>query len=113
MSLLTSAATAQGFNARNFSRKSHPGPLCWFLHTCPSDFSSFTTNDYLKARMRHWLGGADLPDQKPIDTISIERDFSPASANVYRFSSKEIHVTSGLYCYGYRFYDPNLQRWPN
>src|SRR5262249_53161636 len=36
---------------------------------------------------------------------------SLASANVYRFSSKEIHVNSGLYYYLYRFYDPNLQRW--
>ncbi len=36
-----------------------------------------------------------------------------ASANVYRFSSKEIHVKSGMYYYGYRFYDPNLQRWLN
>jgi len=36
-----------------------------------------------------------------------------ASANVYRFSSKEIHVNSGMYYYGYRFYDPNLQRWMN
>ncbi len=36
-----------------------------------------------------------------------------ASANVYRFSSKELHVNSGLYYYGYRFYDPNTQRWLN
>jgi RHS repeat-associated protein len=36
-----------------------------------------------------------------------------ASANVYRFSSKELHVNSGLYYYGYRWYHPNLQRWPN
>jgi len=36
-----------------------------------------------------------------------------ASANVYRFSSKEIHVNSGLYYYGYRWYSPNLQRWLN
>jgi len=35
------------------------------------------------------------------------------SDNVYRFSSKELHAKSGLYYYGYRFYDPNLQRWPN
>jgi RHS repeat-associated protein len=33
--------------------------------------------------------------------------------NVYRFSSKEVHLNSGMYYYGYRFYDPNLQRWPN
>src|SRR5207249_1596393 len=38
---------------------------------------------------------------------------SLASANVYRFSSKEIHVNSGIYYYLYRFYDPNLQRWIN
>jgi len=36
-----------------------------------------------------------------------------ASDNVYRFSSKETHVNSGMYYYGYRFYDPNLQRWIN
>jgi RHS repeat-associated protein len=36
-----------------------------------------------------------------------------AGANVYRFSSKEWHHPSGLYYYGYRFYDPNLQRWLN
>jgi len=36
---------------------------------------------------------------------------SLAGANVYRFSSKEIHVKSGMYYYGYRWYDPNLQRW--
>jgi RHS repeat-associated protein len=34
-----------------------------------------------------------------------------ASANVYRFSSKEVHANSGMYYYLYRFYDPNLQRW--
>ncbi len=36
-----------------------------------------------------------------------------ASANLYRFSSKEFMYNSGLYYYGYRFYDPNLQRWLN
>ena len=36
-----------------------------------------------------------------------------ADANLMRFSSKEEHVPSGLYYYGYRFYDPNLQRWLN
>jgi RHS repeat-associated protein len=38
---------------------------------------------------------------------------SLASANKYRFSSKEWNDNSGLYYYLYRFYDPNLQRWPN
>jgi RHS repeat-associated protein len=36
-----------------------------------------------------------------------------AATNVYRFSSKEVHGSSGMYCYLYRFYDPNLQRWIN
>ena len=36
-----------------------------------------------------------------------------ASANVNRFSSKEQHINSGLYYYGFRWYSPNLQRWLN
>ncbi len=36
-----------------------------------------------------------------------------AGANKYRFSSKEWNDNAGLYYYLYRFYDPNLQRWPN
>src|SRR5262249_50221078 len=33
--------------------------------------------------------------------------------NVYRFSSKELHINSGYYYYGYRFYYPAGQRWIN
>ena len=36
-----------------------------------------------------------------------------ADVNVYRFSSKEYHPASGIYYYGRRFYDPNLQSWLN
>ncbi|MBI3851786.1 MAG: RHS repeat-associated core domain-containing protein [Verrucomicrobia bacterium] len=36
-----------------------------------------------------------------------------ADANLYRFSSKECHPSSGLIYFGRRFYDPNLQRWIN
>jgi RHS repeat-associated protein len=36
-----------------------------------------------------------------------------AEANRMRFSSKLWHEPSRLYSYGYRFYDPNLQRWIN
>ena len=36
-----------------------------------------------------------------------------AEANVYRFSSKEWDGNAGVYYYGYRFYEPNLQRWVN
>jgi RHS repeat-associated protein len=36
-----------------------------------------------------------------------------ADVNYYRFSSKEYHVNSGLYYFGRRFYEPQLQRWIN
>jgi RHS repeat-associated protein len=36
-----------------------------------------------------------------------------AQINTIRYSSKEIDLKSGNYYYGNRFYDPNLQRWPN
>src|SRR5207302_3908067 len=36
-----------------------------------------------------------------------------SDANTYRFSSKEIHPNTGFYYYGYRFFDPNTQRWLN
>jgi RHS repeat-associated protein len=44
---------------------------------------------------------------------TISSSGSLATANIYRFSSKEFHVNSGMYYYGYRFYDPYLQRWIN
>jgi RHS repeat-associated protein len=36
-----------------------------------------------------------------------------STANLYRFSSKEQHINGGMYYYGYRFYEPSLQRWIN
>jgi RHS repeat-associated protein len=36
-----------------------------------------------------------------------------ADANLYRFSSKELHANAGLVYYLYRFYEPGLQRWLN
>jgi RHS repeat-associated protein len=36
-----------------------------------------------------------------------------AAANLYRFSSKEVHANSGLVYYLYRYYEPSLQRWMN
>ena len=44
---------------------------------------------------------------------TISKSGSLADGNVYRFSSKELHVNSGLYYYLYRFYDPQSQRWLN
>lgn len=36
-----------------------------------------------------------------------------ADVNLYRFSSKEFDLNSGLIYFGLRFYGPNLQRWIN
>lgn len=36
-----------------------------------------------------------------------------ADVNLLRFSGKEYHPRSGLYYYGFRYYQPNLQRWLN
>ena len=44
---------------------------------------------------------------------TISSSGSLADENVYRFSSKEVHANSGMYYYGYRFYDPSLQRFIN
>jgi RHS repeat-associated protein len=38
---------------------------------------------------------------------------SEAANNPFRFSSKEYRDNSGFYYFGYRWYDPNHQRWPN
>jgi len=38
---------------------------------------------------------------------------SLAAGNTYRYSSKEVDLRSEAYYYGYRYYQPNLQRWVN
>jgi RHS repeat-associated protein len=43
----------------------------------------------------------------------LEKAGQLADVNHITFSSKEFHAISGLYYYGLRFYDPNLQRWLN
>ena len=44
---------------------------------------------------------------------TLSADGPLAATNVYRFSSKELMLNSGLYYYLYRFYDTSLQRWLN
>jgi RHS repeat-associated protein len=43
----------------------------------------------------------------------VKKSGALADANLYRFSSKEVHIADGLYYYGFRYYEPNLQRWLN
>jgi RHS repeat-associated protein len=49
----------------------------------------------------------------PFGNTILDSAHALSSANPYAFSSKELHASSGMYYYGYRFYDPNLQRWIN
>ena len=60
------------------------------------------------------INGSQTPVAKYLydpfgNTISMSGPL--ADANTYRFSSKEIHPASGLYYFGQRWYNPNLQRW--
>jgi RHS repeat-associated protein len=38
---------------------------------------------------------------------------SQAASNLYRYQTKEVHASSGLYDFGFRFYSPSLGRWLN
>ena len=38
---------------------------------------------------------------------------SKANDFAHRFSTKPLDLTTGLYYYGYRYYDPNTGRWPS
>jgi RHS repeat-associated protein len=59
-------------------------------------------NQQLAAKYLYGPFGNMLAMSGPLETF-----------NKYRFSSKEWDENSGLYYYGYRFYDPGLQRWLN
>jgi len=61
-----------------------------------------STNQQIAARYLYDPFGNTLSASGPL-----------ADVNLYRFSSKELHAASGLIYYLYRFYDANLQRWPN
>jgi RHS repeat-associated protein len=43
----------------------------------------------------------------------ISKNGALADANLYRFSSKELHPRSGTYYFLYRLYSPELQKWLN
>jgi RHS repeat-associated protein len=63
-------------------------------------------------------GGDSRPDhrersERPVGSGNLLVSSGPlASANPYRFSSKE-HDATGLAYYGYRYYSPELGRWIN
>ena len=44
---------------------------------------------------------------------AIARSGTQADANSFRFSSKYCDGETGLYYYGYRYYSPDMGRWPN
>ena len=84
--------------------RSHPGNKHFYYH---ADANGNVTaivnqNQTLVAQYRYDPFGGLVSQSGPL-----------AEINLYRFSSKEFHPPSGLYYYGYLFYDPNLQRWLN
>ena len=84
--------------------RTHPGAKHFYYH---ADANGNVTaivnqNQTLVAQYRYDPFGGLVSQSGPL-----------AEINLYRFSSKEFHPPSGLYYYGYRFYDPNLQRWLN
>ena len=84
--------------------RTHPGNKHFYYH---ADANGNVTaivnqNQTLVAQYRYDPFGGLVSQSGPL-----------AEINLYRFSSKEFHPPSGLYYYGYRFYDPNLQRWLN
>jgi len=79
----------------------------WTTHACyhadgNGNITCLITNQTVVATYRY------DPYGRPLGSSG-----SLAGASLYRFSSKPIHVNSGLYYYGYRFYSPELQRWMN
>ncbi len=44
---------------------------------------------------------------------TLEAEGPRAGENPYRFSTKELHASSGLVDYGFRFYSPGMGRWMN
>ena len=84
--------------------RTHPGNKHFYYH---ADANGNVTaivnqNQTLVAQYRYDPFGGLVSQSGPL-----------GEGNLYRFSSKEFHQASGLYYYGYRFYDPNLQRWLN
>jgi len=59
----------------------------------------------------HWqydpFGNTTHSAPAPVDA------FSPVSHFAYRFSTKPLDPDTGLYYYGYRWYDPFTGRWPS
>ena len=81
-----------------------PGLRTAFYHTDGSGNVAclVTTNQLVAAEYRYDAYGNTISMAGPL-----------AGANLYRFSSKETHVNSGVSCFLFRYYDPNLQRWLN
>jgi YD repeat-containing protein len=67
-------------NAPNARNSYYWGPLQYPLlsGTNPDNFSAA---DAIKGRLRHWLGITPHGDARSMDTLSIERDFSPDGLN--------------------------------
>jgi len=103
---VSGAGQIGGLQARSSGYSSGTG--AWSTH----DFYHADGNENITALVHSSQGLAAVYDYDPYGrTISASGNL--AAANRYRFSSKLVHAYTGMYYYGYRFYDPYLQRWLN
>ena len=79
----------------------NPTATAYYFSDASGNVTSLVyTNGMIAARYNYDPFGRTLAMGRPI-----------APVNKRRFSSKLFADTCGLYSYGYRFYDPNSQRW--
>jgi RHS repeat-associated protein len=88
------------------SRSACGSPVGRFRKARPARLSSYPLS------LQHHGKKSRTTSEDPFGNL-LAQSGALAEANVYRFSSKEHHPTSGLVYYLYRFYDPGLQRWVN
>ncbi len=88
--------SAGNWSKHNFYHADRNGNVTYLVNSSQTRSASYRYDPYgnalIASELLSYLGG--LP-------------------NTYRFSSKMLDLTSGLYYYGYRWYAPNVQRWPN
>jgi RHS repeat-associated protein len=94
------------------------GGLLAHSHSCSTNTGAWSTHNYYHAdgtgNITFMLGSSQgMVASYRYDPFgnTISSSGSLADANVYRFSSKECHVRSGMLYYLCRLYDPASQRW--
>lgn len=104
-----------GLLARSDSQKIVPAILCPIYPNPQNVVTSYYFSDF---------DGNVVALVSPSGMILAQYEYDPfgnlisksglmADLNKYRFSSREWEGDAGLYYFGFRFYEPNLQKWLN